>query len=55
MSEIWYVVGDTLRHLFSTKMAAEKYARVLFPDEDPDKRYARVMCRQVFDESDVEV
>lgn len=52
MNEVWYVHGDPYAvdrwpTLFATKLAAEAYARECFPDEDPDKRYARVMYREV--------
>jgi hypothetical protein len=39
--------------LFATKMAAEIYARKLFPDEDPDRRYARIYCMPVWEERDL--
>lgn len=57
MTEVWYVQGEyppDMRRwptLFDTKLAAEKYARQLFPDEDPDKRYARIYCIEVNEES----
>lgn len=57
MKEVWYIRGeavDGLRHmLFATKMAAEIYARELFPNEPPDTRYARVYCMPVWEESDM--
>ena len=39
--EIWYVRGLD-GDWFATKMDAERTAGVAFPDEHPDKRYARV-------------
>ena len=57
MKEVWYVAGeDTDGHmptLFDTKLAAEAYARVLFPEESESKRYARIYYRPVLDLSDV--
>tara|TARA_Y100000114_G_scaffold31122_1_gene26715 strand:- start:274 stop:492 length:219 start_codon:yes stop_codon:yes gene_type:complete len=48
MSDVWYVQGEFYFHpLWETKEDAEKYARYLFPDEDPDTRYARIYCREV--------
>lgn len=58
MIKVWYVQGaDTydgiMPVLLSTKMAAEKYAREVFPDEGPDERYARISYRLVWEEDDV--
>lgn len=53
MTEIWYVLGDQDRHLFATKMAAEIWARHLYPNADPDARYARIRFKNVFEESDL--
>jgi len=42
---IWYVAGDNEHAcpaLFSTKEAAESWARELFPDETAEHRYSRV-------------
>ena len=51
MSEIWYVnEGEgfhLVAHVFETKMEAEMYAAVLFPDESEDSRYARIYCKPV--------
>jgi hypothetical protein len=33
--------------LFDTKEAAEKWARMLFPDEPANRRYARIYFRKV--------
>lgn len=41
----WWVVGDTEMTLLATKMDAERRARELFPNESPDKRYARVFYK----------
>lgn len=54
---MWFVLGDEefgdQPALFDTKMAAEKWARALFPEEHPDKRYARVFYKSVWEESDL--
>lgn len=51
MSEIWYVdEGEgfhLVSHVFETKIEAERYARVLFPEESEDLRYARIYCKPV--------
>ena len=48
MSDVWYVQGESdVPTLWETKEDAEKYARYLFPDEDPDTRYARIYFREV--------
>lgn len=49
MSEliVWYVQGDKYVELFKTKQDAEQWARELFPEEDAEKRYARIFFRQV--------
>jgi hypothetical protein len=43
----WYVADDPDNRTYDTKIEAETRARVLFPSESPDKRYARVSYRQV--------
>ena len=57
MTEVWYVQGAdpdaATPVLFATKMAAEMYARQVWPDADPDARYARVFYRSVWEESDL--
>lgn len=42
----WYVQGDTSIATFATKIEAEARARVMFPDEDADKRYARIFFQR---------
>lgn len=50
-SEVWYVQGAdpdlACPMLFSVKMRAEEYAREKFPDESPDRRYSRILCKSV--------
>ena len=57
MKQVWYVQGEALegeQHvLFATKLAAEMYARHLWPDADPSARYARIAYRSVWEESDM--
>lgn len=52
MQYVWYIQGEDgtetrMPTLFDTKEAAEKYARLLFPDEGASKNYMRVMYRPV--------
>lgn len=63
MKDVWYVQGDpetagvwpsrVWPNLFETKEAAEVYARMMFPDEDESKRYARIFFREVLTMSDL--
>jgi hypothetical protein len=57
MKQVWYVQGADPEArfpvFFTTKMAAEKYARQLWPDADPDTRYARIFYRSVWEEADM--
>lgn len=45
---VWYVIGDPDKLLWKTKEDAEKWARHLFPTEDPDSRYQRIFYRHVY-------
>lgn len=51
MSEVWYVnEGEgfhLVEHVFETKIEAERYARMMFPEESEDERYARIYCKPV--------
>ena len=53
---VWYVADGQghMPQLFDTKIAAEKYARLLFPDEPESRRYARVYFRKVMTLEDLE-
>lgn len=57
MRQVWYVAGadpeSPIPVLFDTKLAAEIYARQVFPDADPDARYARIFYKSVWQESDM--
>jgi hypothetical protein len=44
--EEWYVVADPYELKFAEKMAAEIWARKLWPLMDPHKRYARIYSTQ---------
>ena len=44
---MWEVIGDVSRSLCHTKTVAEAWARVLFPSESVDKRYARIQSRTI--------
>ena len=46
--EVWYVAGDIENYFFKTKMDAEIYVRLKFPDEDIAKRYARIYFKTVY-------
>lgn len=51
MKQVWYVHDPSepgWPQLFDTKLAAEQYARMLFPNETEDKRYARIYYREVY-------
>lgn len=54
---VWYVGGAepeaAFPTLFDTQLAAEIYARHLFPDEHPDTRNARIYCREVWTEEEL--
>jgi hypothetical protein len=57
MKQVWYVAredtGGAFPSFFDTKMAAEAYAKYLFPDESESKRYNRIFYREVFTMSDL--
>lgn len=58
MRQVWWVQGEDMEEwriptLFDTKEAAERYARILFPDEGEDRRYARIFFRTVLTLSDL--
>lgn len=58
MKQVWFVQGEydeeyVIPTLFDTKLAAERYARMLFPDEGADKNYARILYRNVLSLSDL--
>jgi hypothetical protein len=44
---VWYVRGDTYQTLWLYKMDAEIHCRELYPNENADQRYSRVMCKQI--------
>lgn len=51
--EVWYVDGagghdHPQPTLFQFKIDAERFAREVFPDDDVQKRYARIYFRNVF-------
>jgi len=47
--EVWFVSGCEEGYLFETKLDAEIYARLRFPDEDVLKRYARIYFKTVYE------
>ena len=50
LRQVWFVqdADDPRPQLWDTKMDAEIYARVCFPDESEDRRYARIYSRDVY-------
>ena len=53
LKQVWFVYeagyADAEEpQLWDTKMDAETYARVLFPDEDADKRHSRICAHNVY-------
>ena len=50
-TEVWFVLDDDedsgMPSLWRTKMDAEIYARRRYPDESPDKRYARIYSEKI--------
>lgn len=58
MKQIWWVQGEEIEEwefpsFFETKECAERYARMLFPDETESKRYSRIFYRKVLTMSDL--
>ncbi len=57
----WYVAGETrlldrlLPAFFATKELAELYARELYPDENPHRRYARIFYVNIEGDNDDDV
>lgn len=57
MKQVWYVLGadndSPIPVLFETKLAAEMYARQVWPGASPQDRYARVFYKSVWTEADM--
>jgi hypothetical protein len=58
MKQVWFVTGEDMEGrlvptLLDTKEAAERYARMMFPDAAAPERYVRVYCREVLTMSDL--
>jgi len=47
--QLWYAVGLGGVY-YGTKEQCEKEVRKAYPDESPDKRYARVFCKTFYEE-----
>lgn len=50
INEVWSVITDDLDEapiLWRTKTDAETYARRMYPNEDPNKRYARIYFERI--------
>ncbi len=54
--EVWYVLSDDdeciVPFLWRTKTDAEIYARRMYPDESPDRRYARIYSESILSYDD---
>jgi len=56
MKTVWFVSGEDMEGtLFDTKLAAERFARMMFPDENESKRYSRIYYREVLTMDDLTV
>lgn len=58
MRQVWWVHGEDIEEwqiptMFDTKEVAERYARMLFPDETESHRYARIFYRDVLSMTDL--
>lgn len=58
MKQVWFVAQEhdenyVIPTLFDTKEAAERYARILFPELSEDKRYVRIYFRNVLTMADL--
>ena len=56
--KVWWVIGEDilewqLPEFFDTELTAERYARMLFPNEDVSERERRVRSRDVLTMSDL--
>ena len=56
--EVWFVKGEDMKGrytptLLDSKEAAERYARMMYPDENANKRYERVHFTEVVTMSDL--
>lgn len=56
--QVWFVSGEDMERrytptLLATKDAAESYARMMFPNEDANKLYARIHYVEVLTISDL--
>ena len=56
MKQVWYLWQereDFPSLWFDTKITAEAAARMLYPDEEPNKRHARIFFRPVITMADL--
>jgi hypothetical protein len=56
--KIWFVTGEDMEGLYvptllDTKATAERYAEMIYPNEDANKRHERVCYTEVFTMSDL--
>ena len=55
--QVWFVTGEDMEGrytptLLDTKETAERYARMMYPNEDVNKRYERIYCHEILTMSD---
>jgi len=56
--KVWFVTGEDMEGrytptLLDSKETAERYARMMYPDDDANKRYARVYYVEVLTMADL--
>jgi hypothetical protein len=56
--QVWFVKGEDMKGryvptLLDNKETAERYVRMMYPDEDADMRYERIYCHDVLTMSDL--
>ena len=56
--QVWFVTGEDMKGryvptLLDNKETAERYARMMFPNDTADMRYARIYSRDILTMSDL--
>jgi hypothetical protein len=56
--QVWFVTGEDMEGryvptLLDNKETAERYARMMYPNEDVNKRYERIYCHEILTMSDL--
>ena len=49
--ELWYIHGSSLPDVYPHKTMAEDVCKMLFPEENAQKRYSRIFYRRYIRES----